>query len=157
MHFIFSVANSGRLIISLAILFSNPLQFYVAISIIFPTLMAPYIKRQNHVKAEYVLRYFIMLFCCKYLKKDPWLYSWLISPILDGMALLVPDLDLFISLSGAICMSTLSIITPALLDNAVHELSTLWKVKNWILVTFGIGISIFGTIMSLKDLIKRHD
>ena len=69
MHFIFSVANSARLIISLAILFSNPLQFYVAISIIFPTLIAPYIKRQNHVKAEYVLRYFIMLFCCKYLKK----------------------------------------------------------------------------------------
>ena len=157
MHFIFSVANSGRLIISLAILFSNPLQFYVAISIVFPTLIAPYIKRQNHVKAEYVLRYFIMLFCCKYLKKAFFIYSLLIAPILDGMALLVPDLDLFISLSGAICMSTLSIITPALLDNAVHELSTLWKVKNWILVTFGIGISIFGTIMSLKDLIKRHD
>ena len=37
-----------------------------------------------------------------------------------AMALLVPDLDLFISLSGAICMSTLSLITPAMLDMIVR-------------------------------------
>ena len=37
------------------------------------------------------------------------------------MALLVPDLDLFISLSGAICMSTLSLITPALLELIVRH------------------------------------
>ena len=74
------------------------------------------------------------------------------------MALLVPDLDLFISLSGAICMSTLSIITPALLDNAVHENQhRFWKYKNWILVIFGLGISIFGTVLSIKDLVNRHD
>jgi hypothetical protein len=36
------------------------------------------------------------------------------------MASLVPDLDLFISLSGAICMSSLSLITPAMLDMIVR-------------------------------------
>ena len=74
------------------------------------------------------------------------------------MAYLVEDLDLFISLSGAICMSTLSIITPALLDNAVHENhSRFLKYKNWILVLFGFAISVFGTVLSIKDLINRHE
>ena len=61
----FSVANSARLVISLAILFSNPLQFYVAISIIFPTLVAPRVLREKHTFAEYLLRYGVILFCCK--------------------------------------------------------------------------------------------
>ena len=74
------------------------------------------------------------------------------------MAMLVPDLDLFISLSGAICMSTLSIITPALLDNVVHgDITRLTYFKNCMLVVFGCGISVFGTIISVIDLIKRHE
>ena len=60
------LANSARLVISLAILTSNPLQFYVAISIIFPTIIAPRVPREKHVLAEYILRYGIMLSCCKY-------------------------------------------------------------------------------------------
>merc|ERR1711963_566822 len=62
----FRLADSARLVISMAILFSNPLQFYVAISIIFPSLVAPYVRRDKHVLAEYGLRYGILLFCCKY-------------------------------------------------------------------------------------------
>ena len=72
------------------------------------------------------------------------------------MALIVPDLDLFISLSGAICMSVLSIITPALLDNAVRDCPKWVQAKNWILVIFGLGISILGTALSVKELISRH-
>ena len=72
------------------------------------------------------------------------------------MALMVPDLDLFISLSGAICMSVLSIITPALLDNTVRDCPKWVQAKNWILVIFGLGISIFGTALSVKELISRH-
>ena len=59
------IANSARLVISLAILFSNPLQFYVAISILFPNILAPRIARQNHFKAEIVLRILVMFSCCK--------------------------------------------------------------------------------------------
>ena len=62
----FRLADSARLVISMAILFSNPLQFYVAISIIFPSLVAPYVERDKHILAEYGLRYGILLFCCKY-------------------------------------------------------------------------------------------
>ena len=64
------LANSARIVISLAILFSNPLQFYVAISIIFPTIIAPRVEATKHVKAEYALRYFIIVMCCEYCNKD---------------------------------------------------------------------------------------
>ena len=53
------------MVISLAIIFSNPLQFYVAVSIIFPEVIAPRINRKWHVLAEYVLRYAIIAFCCE--------------------------------------------------------------------------------------------
>ena len=54
------------------------------------------------------------------------------------MALLVPDLDLFISLSGAICMSTLSLITPALLELIVrHPGKTLCgHMAAWVVSSF---------------------
>ena len=77
------------------------------------------------------------------------------------MALLVPDLDLFISLSGAICMSTLSIITPALLDIGIRQADggpcPKWiLIKNWGLILFGAIGSIFGTVLSVLALIHRH-
>ena len=60
------LANSARIVISLAILLSNPLQFYVAISIIFPNIIASRVEASKHLAAEYVLRYSIIIFCCKY-------------------------------------------------------------------------------------------
>ena len=67
------LANSARIVISVAILLSNPLQFYVAISIIFPTIIAPRVEATKHVKAEYALRYFIIVMCCEYYDKDTFL------------------------------------------------------------------------------------
>ena len=61
------LANSARIVISVAILLSNPLQFYVAISIIFPNVISPRVHESHHVVAEYVLRYFIIIVCCKYM------------------------------------------------------------------------------------------
>ena len=59
------LAISARIVISLAILFSNPLQFYVAISIIFPNIIANRVPVEKHLAAEYALRYFIIITCCK--------------------------------------------------------------------------------------------
>ena len=61
------VAISARIVICLAILLSNPLQFYVAISIIFPNLIAHRVPENKHVLAEYLLRYSIIVICCKYI------------------------------------------------------------------------------------------
>ena len=63
------LANSARVVISLAILLSNPLQFYVAISIIFPSLISPRVEANTHVIAEYALRYAIIIICCKFFFK----------------------------------------------------------------------------------------
>ena len=68
------LANSARIVISLAILLSNPLQFYVAISIIFPNVISQRIQPSKHVFAEYVLRYSIIILCCKY-SKTQWYHN----------------------------------------------------------------------------------
>ena len=75
------LAISARIVISLAILLSNPLQFYVAISIIFPNLISKRVPPNKHVFAEYMLRYSIILICCKYMF-NIWFYSvTLFTPI----------------------------------------------------------------------------
>lgn len=76
----------------------------------------------------------------------------------------VPWLDLLVSLLGAVKMSTLSLMAPALIDSAAH-----WNVdtqgwffyrcvKNVILFTIGFLACIVGTYISLVAIINnfRH-
>ena len=58
-------------------------------------------------------------------------------------------------------MSTLSIITPALLDIGIRQVDggpcPKWiLIKNWGLILFGAIGSIFGTVLSVLALIHRH-
>lgn len=57
------VANSARVVSSLAITLTNPLQFYVALTIIIPYMG---IEQQSWpVLKEYFVRYTIIFSCCK--------------------------------------------------------------------------------------------
>ena len=69
-----------------------------------------------------------------------------------------PDLDLIISLNGAIIMAFLSLITPATLDLLVKfpNCSNLTKLKNLVIILSGIVVSIFGTAMSVMEMVKRY-
>ena len=60
------LAISARIVISFAILLSTPLQFYVAVSIIFPNVISERVPAKRHLLAEYILRYSIIIICCKY-------------------------------------------------------------------------------------------
>lgn len=61
------LANSARIVSSIAILLTNPLQFYIAIIIIFPALIAPRVREDRQIFWEYVLRYSIIAVCCKWI------------------------------------------------------------------------------------------
>jgi len=128
-------ANSARLMSSLAILLTNPLQFYIAIIIIFP-IIAPRVDPKHHLLAEYSLRYGIILICY-------------------GFAAVVPRLDLFVSLTGAITTSALALIFPCILDLLVRypNIPTWIAVKNGCMITFGVAGSVLGTVLSFKDLL----
>ena len=78
-----------------------------------------------------------------------------------GMAATVPWLDLLVSLLGAVKMSTLSLMAPALIDSAAHWNSDSRPVfvyrciKNIIIFTIGFLACIMGTYISTKDIINN--
>ena len=78
-----------------------------------------------------------------------------------ALAATVPWLDLFVSLLGAVKMSTLSIMAPALIDLASNwnEPSHFKRrlVKNLIIFAFGLFGCIVGTYVSLYNIIENFE
>lgn len=77
------------------------------------------------------------------------------------MALLVPDLDPFISLVGAIFFSILGISIPAVVETIScweNHLGTFkWRLwKNSLLVVFSLLALVFGSWISVQDIIKFY-
>ena len=83
------------------------------------------------------------------------------STFLVGMAATVPWLDLLVSLLGAIKMSTLSLMAPALVDSAAHWNSDSKPVfvyrciKNIVIFTIGFLACIIGTYISTVEIVKK--
>lgn len=80
-------------------------------------------------------------------------------PVLIAIA--VPNLGPFISLVGAVCLSTLGLMFPAII-----ELVTYWEEegmgtcywrlwKNIFVICFGVLGFVTGTIVSVDDIIKE--
>lgn len=78
------------------------------------------------------------------------------------MAVAIPRLDLFISLVGALALSTLGILFPALLETVfkwekVHGAAKVWMIfKNTIIGLIGVAGFLVGTSISIKDIIKTY-
>lgn len=77
------------------------------------------------------------------------------------MAVLVPDLSLFLSLVGSFCLSILGIIFPALLQICVQYRSGYgpWKIrltKNLLLVAFGVFGGVVGTYVSIVEIVENY-
>ena len=132
------LANSARVSIASAIFLTYPLQFYVLISIILPNLVVPYSAPDKVILYEYILRVSIVT------------VSFL-------LASLVPYLNLFISLAGALCMSSLSLIAPAIIDTATNweQISRLRLAKNGFIFVFGMVGTFTGTILSVGAIVKK--
>lgn len=78
------------------------------------------------------------------------------------MAIVVPELDPFISLVGAIFFSILGISIPAVVETIScwegHLGAFKWRLwKNSILVIFSLLALIFGTLTSVQDIIKIYN
>lgn len=77
------------------------------------------------------------------------------------LAVAIPELDLFISLFGAFCLSALGLAFPAII-----EMCTFWKVvaptekkimvaKNMCLVLMGALGLVAGTYTSIRDIVAK--
>uniref|UniRef100_A0A1B6KB22 Amino acid transporter transmembrane domain-containing protein n=1 Tax=Graphocephala atropunctata TaxID=36148 RepID=A0A1B6KB22_9HEMI len=122
---------------------THPLQCYVSLEIIWGNYLVKHIKNpERECIVEYILRTFCVF-------------------ITFVGAVLIPHVDIMISLVGAFCLSTLGMICPFLL-----ELCTLWPdqlgryyyiiVKDIVLIILGFGILIMGTYTSLYSFISSY-
>merc|ERR1712123_84009 len=104
------LAQLALCMFSIAIFFSYALQFYVVMDIIGPNIIKPNVSDRMYPFVE-------------------WLTRVLLTVLTLGMAATVPWLDLLVSLLGAIKMSTLSLMAPALVDSAANwhsDTSSFW-------------------------------
>ncbi|CAH0546046.1 unnamed protein product [Brassicogethes aeneus] len=136
-------ADIAKLMLSLAIFFSHALQMYVAIDITWTQWLSLKLQKSSmHNLYEYGVRAALVLitFC---------------------LAVAVPELDLFISLFGALCLSALGIAFPAIVDLSTHwdtlhgSRGIMIICKNVFLIIFSTFGLIVGTGTSLMKIIDK--
>jgi len=136
------LAQSALCMFSIAIFFSYALQFYVVMDIIGPNIIKPNVSDRMYPYVE-------------------WLTRVILNVLTLGMAATVPWLDLLVSLLGAIKMSTLSLMAPALVDSAAHWNSDSRPVfiyrciKNIIIFIIGFLACIVGTYISTMEIVEN--
>merc|ERR1711892_727522 len=136
------LAQSALCMFSIAIFFSYALQFYVVMDIIGPNIIKPNVSDRMYPFVEWITRV-------------------LLTVLTLGMAATVPWLDLLVSLLGAIKMSTLSLMAPALVDSAAHWNSDPKPVfvyrciKNVFIFTIGFLACVIGTYISTMEIVKN--
>ena len=93
----FRLASLVKVMMSLAITFTYPLQLYVAVDITVQYLQSSAESPISTIKLEYMVRLVLVM-------------------ITFGLAAAIPKLDLFISLVGSVSSSTLALMAPAIID-----------------------------------------
>ncbi|XP_034255640.1 proton-coupled amino acid transporter-like protein pathetic isoform X2 [Thrips palmi] len=136
------LAQSVKVMIALAIFLTYSLQFYVPMEILRKGIIDVHF-RKHPVATEYVMR--VLLVCATV-----------------GIAIAIPMLGPFISLVGAVCLSTLGLMFPA-----VIEVVTFWDTpgglgaynwklyKNAAIFSFGLLGFVTGTYVSVEDIIAE--
>ena len=158
-----------RILFSLAIFISYNLQFYVAAEIIWnyifrastylQSLAAPIDNSLpvdlNNEKLEKVV---ILKSSPKKLYFIELAFRALLVLFTFALAILIPRIDLFISLVGAVASSTLAIIIPPFLEFIIiwntPRLTVLRILKNILIILFGIYIFGAGTYVSIRDIVE---
>lgn len=124
--------------IAVAIFLTYGLQFYVPFEIIWKNLKIHFGARKLY--AEVAMRIVLVM-------------------LTVGIAIAVPNLGGFISLVGAVCLSTLGLMFPSLIETITFWESpglgrcnwVLWK--NIFLITFGVVGFVTGTYVSIREIL----
>jgi len=135
------LGQAVKILIAAAVLFTYGLQLFVPLEIIWNSIRN-FFSHKYAAIGETLMRICIVM-------------------ITVSLALAVPDLDPFISLVGAIFFSILGITIPAVVETIScweSHLGTLkWRLwKNSLLVIFSLLALIFGSLISVQDIIKHY-
>jgi len=136
------LAQSVKIMIAVAIFFTYALQFYVPMEIIWKAFKNMFSnERQNF--ANNAIRIGLVF-------------------LTVVLAILIPNLGGFISLVGAVCLSMLGLIFPAIIDLVTfYEDPGLgrynWRLhKNLFLIVFGLIGFLTGTYVSIIEIIDSY-
>ncbi|KAL7294050.1 hypothetical protein TKK_0012524 [Trichogramma kaykai] len=139
------LAQAVQVMLAIAIFVTHSLQCYVAIDISWNEYIQPKLSHYSEraqLYREYAVRTAIVIF------------TFIV-------AVIVPELDLFISLFGALCLSALGLSFPALMQTC-----TFWKTasrrtrafmlaKNGSLICFGVLALFIGTSTSISKIVEK--
>ncbi|XP_075155625.1 proton-coupled amino acid transporter 1 isoform X1 [Haematobia irritans] len=135
-------AQIVKAMVSMGVLFGYPLQFHIAIQIMLPTVIETF-KCYNHsLAANLTFRTFMVV-------------------VTLGIAELVPNLGLFISLIGSLCSTALALVFPPIIELIVkRDISStcsrlMMYLKNTIILILAFAGFIAGTYESLSEIIKE--
>ncbi|XP_053687700.1 proton-coupled amino acid transporter-like protein CG1139 [Sabethes cyaneus] len=134
------LAKSTQLLAALAILLTTGLYYYVPMEILWQKI-GHKIPPQRENLAQIGIRLGIVI-------------------LMMGLALTIPELELFIGFVGSVGSATLALLTPIALDTIFRWPDGFgwmkWRlVKNALLATFGGFILIVGTYFSIQDIIEN--
>ncbi|CAO1298999.1 unnamed protein product [Diamesa serratosioi] len=136
------LAQAAQGMLAFAIFITHGLACYVAIDISWREYLSKRFKDSEHIQFwEYVTRTLLVL-------------------ITFLLAVAIPNLELFISLFGALCLSALGLAFPALIQICVFWKSTSGfsrtslLVKNIIIIIFAVIGLVSGTYTSLHEIIN---
>nr|XP_012146268.1 PREDICTED: proton-coupled amino acid transporter 4 isoform X3 [Megachile rotundata]XP_012146269.1 PREDICTED: proton-coupled amino acid transporter 4 isoform X3 [Megachile rotundata] len=136
------LAQSAKVMIAVAIFLTYGLQFYVPMEIIWKNAKQYFGSRK--LLGEYAIRIVLVIFTV-------------------GVAIAIPNLSPFMSLVGAVCLSTLGLMFPS-----VIELVTVWEQedglgpyywklwKNIAIIAFGILGFLTGSYVSIQEILEAH-
>ncbi|XP_031630763.1 proton-coupled amino acid transporter-like protein CG1139 [Contarinia nasturtii] len=136
------LANLVKGMLTFGIFITHGVACYVAIDLIWNKYVVCRISSDRNVLVwEYVVRTAVVL-------------------VTFLLAACIPKLELFISLFGALCLSTLGLMFPALIETCVFlkettgTARTLMIIKNLLIGLFGLAGFFIGTATSLNDIIE---
>lgn len=129
------LATLVKIMMSLAVFFTYALQFYVPVEIVLPWVHRR-VSAEHHLKAEYALRYLMVM-------------------VTFSLAAAIPKLDLFISLVGSVSSSTLALMAPAVIDTVTQgdRCSRLRATKNVVMFLIGFLGFLTGSYVSIRNII----
>lgn len=126
--------------LAFAIFITHGLACYVAIDITWNDYVAKKLGPQrSKLFWEYVVRTLLVLVTCKFwwvLIISEVFFHWLFCFCFTVLlAVAIPNLELFISLFGALCLSALGLGFPALIQISTHWYNTHGKAKIWLILS----------------------
>ncbi|KAL7743361.1 hypothetical protein ACLKA6_008338 [Drosophila palustris] len=131
-----------KIVAALGVFFGYPIQFFVMMKILWPPVKRGYSCAQKYPITVQVMLRFIMVM------------------LTFGVALVVPQLSLFISLIGAFCSTSLAFVIPVLIDFVIRTqepkgLGTLIYLKNIAILIIAVLGIVTGTYQSIVEIVNQ--